>query len=163
SSGGIDSAAVNDMMDRGMCGLTGAEHPIEAWRSFFGPDDVVGIKVNPVGRKPKLGEPGRVANAQGAISSPAVLLRTVEGLRSAGVKPRNIIVFERYAQEFKDAGYDDVMKERGMADVRWYASAAEYDNAQTDIMGFDRGRDPYSPELCRHVVGYDPDVFVHMG
>src|SRR5439155_11343240 len=77
--------------------------------------------------------------------------------------PRNIIVFERYAQEFFDAGYDRVMFERDMDDVRWYASAARYDNRQVNIEGFDEDRSAFPPELVRHVVGYDPDVFVRMG
>src|SRR5262249_42495666 len=34
---------------------------------------------------------------------------------------------------------------------------------QLDIEGFDNGRSETPPELARHVVGYDPDVFVHMG
>src|ERR1051326_2693312 len=45
----INAAAVSDMMARGMCNLTGADYPQEAWRRFFNANDVVGIKVNPVG------------------------------------------------------------------------------------------------------------------
>jgi uncharacterized protein (DUF362 family) len=137
-----------------MCELTGADHPVEAWQYFFEPGDVVGIKVNPVGRKRK---PSDV----GAISSPEVLLEVVAGLKSAGVKPADIIVFERYADEFREAGYEAVLRERSMDGVRWHASAARYTDTQLDIAGYDlltdrRNRDP-------HVVGYDPDVFVHMG
>jgi hypothetical protein len=160
----IQAPAVKQMMDRGMCDLTGADHPVEAWRKLFEKDDVVGIKVNPVGRKVKPGDEesrGRVANAVGAISSPEVLLEVVAGLKSAGVKPQDIIIFERYADEFRKAGYDDVMAERVMDGVRWYAASSGYDGSQLNIDGYanrDRrsGRD-------RHVVGYDPDVFVHMG
>src|SRR5205807_1388527 len=83
--------------------LAGADHPVEAWKKFFGPDDVVGIKVNPVGQKTR-------PNVIGAISSPAVLLEVVAGLKSAGVKPSNLIVFERYAREFRQAGYEAVMR-----------------------------------------------------
>lgn len=158
----LDAGAVKAMVHRGMVELTGADHPVEAWRSFFEPDDVVGIKVNPVGRKPKPGE-GRRRSAVGSISSPELLLEVVRGLRAAGVKPGNILVFERYADEFVNAGYAAVMTERVMDGVRWYASAAQYDNRQVDIAGFPAGRSAYSPELARHVVGYDPDVFVHMG
>jgi uncharacterized protein (DUF362 family) len=155
--------AVRAMMGRGMCGLTGADHPQEAWQRFFERGDVVGIKVNPVGRAPKPGEPGRVAGAVGSISSPAVLLEVVRGLKSAGVKPNDVIVFERYAEEFCDAGYEQVMREREMDGVRWYASAVRYDRSQVSIDGFDGGRSSCSPEMARHVVGYDPDVFAHMG
>jgi uncharacterized protein (DUF362 family) len=152
----IQPEAVRAMMARGMTELTGADHPLEAWKRFFQPGDVVGIKVNPVGRQ-RVEVPGAV----GSISSPAVLLETVANLKQAGVKAQDIIVFERYANEFRDAGYEAVLRERGMDGVRWYASGAGYDSGQLDIAGYDsraqrRDRDP-------HVTGYDPDVFVEMG
>src|SRR5262245_22226493 len=159
----INADAVRAMMDRGMTELTGADYPVEAWRSFFEPGDVVGIKVNPVGRKPKPGEAGRVPNAVGSISSPEVLLEIVARLKDAGVRPADIVVFERYADEFVDAGYKDVMTTRPMEGVRWCASAARYDDRQVDIEGFDAGRAAVTPEVEKHVVGYDPDVFVTMG
>jgi uncharacterized protein (DUF362 family) len=152
----INPAAVKAMMDRGMIELTGADHPQEAWKRFFEPDDVVGIKVNPVGQK----TPGHI----GAISNPAVLIEVVEGLKSAGVKPRNIIVFERYAKEFREAGYEAVMNSNPMDGVRWLASATGYDSAQLDIEGYEsRPGRPMRRDRDPHVVGYDPDVFVHMG
>src|SRR5262249_13332624 len=112
----------------------------------------------PVGRRPLPGESDRVAGAVGSISSPEVLLEVVAGLKSAGVRPRDIIVFERYAEEFRLAGYEAVLRERGMEGVRWYASAVRYDDHQGAIDGHDgtRERDP-------NVAGYDPDVFVTMG
>jgi hypothetical protein len=159
----INADAVKQMMDRGMCALTGADHAQSAWRRFFGPGDVVGIKINPVGRKPKPGESGRRAASIGAISSPEVLLEVVAGLKSAGVRARDIVVFERYAEEFVDAGYAEVMRERMMDGVRWFASAVRWHACQVDIEGFDTGRSDCSPEIARHVVGYDPDVFALMG
>jgi uncharacterized protein (DUF362 family) len=147
----INAPAVKRMMERGMRELTGADAAPEAWRRFFEPGDVVGIKVNPVGYR-------RRAGVAGAISSPAVLLEVVAGLKSAGVQPRDIIVFERYATEFREAGYDGVLRERALDGVRWYASSLGGGELQVDIEGYDgsRDRDP-------HVVGYDPDQFVHMG
>ena len=152
----IDRTAVARMMDRGMCELTGADHPVEAWRSFFDPDDVVGIKVNPVGSNKN--NPRVV----GSISNPEVLLETVRGLKMAGVPAKNIIVFERYANEFVAAGYADVLREREMDGVRWYASGAGYSPTQLEIDGVG-DRNAHSPELLRHVVGYDPDAFAYMG
>jgi uncharacterized protein (DUF362 family) len=147
----INAEAVKQMMDRGMRELTGADTAREAWRHFFQPGDLVGIKVNPVGYR-------RRAGVAGAVSSPAVLLEVVAGLKSAGVEAADIFVFERYASEFREAGYEAVMRERIMDGVRWYASAANGGELQVDIEGYDgrRDRDP-------HVVGYDPDVFVYMG
>jgi hypothetical protein len=160
----INPDAVNAMIDAGMAALTGAE-PRDvrgAWGRFFDRDDVVGVKVNPVGRKPKPGEPGRVPHAVGSISSPAVLVKVVRCLRELGIPAGNIVVFERYAQEFIDAGYADLV-ERELPGVRWYASAAAYSNEQLDVGGFDQDRGQFSPDLVRHVAGYDPDVFTVMG
>ncbi len=160
-----DPELVQQMVDRGLVALVEGDRsdPVSAWKHFFNADDVVGIKVNPVGRAPKAGEAGRVPGAQGCISSPALVVAVVEGLKKAGVKPRNIILFERYAEEFIDAGYADLMRSRPLDGCRWLASAARYHPAQVDIAGFDEDRSNFSPEFCDHVVGYDPDVFTTMG
>jgi uncharacterized protein (DUF362 family) len=150
SSHAVNGDVIRTMMARGMCDLTGANHPSEAWRRLFERDDVVGIKVNPV---------GRASHRRGtveSISHPEVLLEVVANLKGIGIPGRNIIVFERYAEEFRQAGYENVMRERVMDDVHWYASAHAYDEQQLSIDGQGPNRDP-------HVVGYDPDVFVSMG
>src|SRR6516225_1602725 len=61
----IDAGTVRTMMHQGMRSLTGSDDVQMAWRRFFEHDDVVGIKVNPVG---KAG-----GGHQGSISSPEVL------------------------------------------------------------------------------------------
>lgn len=152
----IDRSAVRQMMDRGMCEFTGADHPVEAWKAFFTPGEVIGIKVNPVGsnrQRPHL---------VGSISSPEVLLEVVRNLKAIGIKPQDIIVYERYASEFVGAGYEELMGEREMDGVRWMASGAGYSEQQLSITGVDNPNN-HSPELLRHVSGYDPDAFVHMG
>src|SRR5262245_47116491 len=40
---------IKESVARGMKELTGATDAVEAWRSFFEPGDVVGVKMNPVG------------------------------------------------------------------------------------------------------------------
>jgi hypothetical protein len=152
----LNPTAIAQMMDRGMCSLTGADDPVEAWRSFVEPGDVVGIKVNPVGFSDR---PGVVS----AISSMPVVLQTVRRLKEAGVRGQDIILFERYANEFERAGYVRLLGERGMEGVRWYCASAGYSPGQLAIDGVDAGRQNYSPELLQHVVGYDPDSFVSMG
>src|SRR5687767_8466311 len=42
--GKINRDAVRAMMERGMCELTGAKDEAGAWKRFFKPGDVVGIK-----------------------------------------------------------------------------------------------------------------------
>ncbi|GEM_PF-187499 len=155
----INQDAVRQMMNRGMCGLTGSDDAPMAWRRFFERDDIVGVKVNPVGRGPMPGEAGRVAGARESISSPAVVVETVRALHEhCGIPKRNIIVFERYANEFRDTGYERLMSCRDLDGCRWYASASGYDSTQLAI----DGRDP-SQMRDPHVVGYDPDQFVTMG
>jgi uncharacterized protein (DUF362 family) len=155
----IRRPAVRRMLGRGLCELTGAGHAEEAWRGLgFARGDVVGIKVNPVGRARAAHESGSHRPEVGSISSPAVLLEVVEGLKGAGVRPRDIVVFERYADEFRTAGYEAVLRERGMEGVRWFASSAAYSNEQIVLDGYDGNRDRDD-----HVAGYDRDVFVSMG
>ena len=68
--GGVkDAEAVGAAMRRGMVELTGADDATEAWREFFEPGDVVGIKVNPVGNP--------LAN-----TSHEVIAETIAGLQS---------------------------------------------------------------------------------
>lgn len=118
---------VRDMVARGLRELTGADDSTTAWRRLFGPGDVVGIKVNPVG-------------APLAISSYALVHAVVAGLESAGVKPRDIIVFDRYRDEFRRAGYPANLPDG----IRWDAVVEGYDLVQ---LGID---------------GYDPDVYREM-
>ncbi|MBM4068817.1 MAG: DUF362 domain-containing protein [Planctomycetes bacterium] len=146
----INRDVVRQMMDRGMRELVGADNPLDGWRRFFQRGDRIGIKVNPVGRTRNGSIP--------SISSPEVLLETVNKLKEIGIPPRDIIVYERYAAEFRDTGYETLMREREMDGVRWYAASADYDEAQLEIDGQLRGRD-----RDPHAVGYDPDVFVSMG
>src|SRR4029078_756188 len=100
----VDPDAVLKMVDRGLTALVDGDpkDPRSAWRRFFEPGDVVGIKVNPVGRAPKSSETDRVAHAVGCISNREIVIACVERLKSAGVRPQDIIVFERYADEFKE-------------------------------------------------------------
>jgi uncharacterized protein (DUF362 family) len=119
--GEVDAAAVEAMVRRGMCALTRAPDPTAAWRRFFEPGDVVGLKVNPVA-------------GQRAITSFALVQAVVSGLRSAGVRPADVVVFDRYRSQFVAAGYPEHLPDG----VRWDAACAEYDGVQLDIGGYDR-------------------------
>jgi uncharacterized protein (DUF362 family) len=160
----IDARVVSHMIDRGMAELTGTE-PCDvkaAWGTFVSPGQVVGIKVNPVGRKPMPDEPGRNPRAAASISSPAVLVKVIRCLQEVGIRSKDIIVFDRYADDFCKAGYADLV-ERELPGVRWMVSAAAYSDDQLEIAGFDQPRSAFSAELVRHVAGYDPDIFTSMG
>jgi hypothetical protein len=157
----IDRNIVGKMLDRGMCEFTGADHPDEAWKTLFSPGEVIGIKMNPVGTNINAWTKEPRKDVQPSISNPEVLLEVVRNLKAIGVKPQDIIVFERYASEFIGT-YESLMSSPELDGVRWMASSAGYSEPQLAITGVD---DPsaFSPELLRHVSGYDPDAFVHMG
>ncbi|HEX8203756.1 MAG TPA: DUF362 domain-containing protein [Isosphaeraceae bacterium] len=122
-----DAESVHRMVERGMTALTGIAEPVEAWRSMFEPGDVVGIKVNPVGQPH-------------AISNHATVHAIVAGLKSAGVKPADIVVFDRYKDQFLQAGYERNLPEG----CRWDWAVESYDETQLDI------------------ARYDPDVFASL-
>ncbi len=145
-SGVYRPEAVTQMMHRGMVELTGAPGWPDAWRVFFQPGDVVGIKVNPVGGKK-------------ISSDPAVLNQIVDGLQQAGVKTSDIFVYDRYRQQMQGAGIH-----RWLPDgVRPAWATEQYDDIQLGMNGFDPdvylefpmiqpGQDPADPHFRRSYV-----------
>lgn len=115
-----DATAVRAMIDRGMMSLTGAPSAAEAWRVFFQPGDVVGLKLNPVGQP-------------FVISSPKVVHAIIDGLKMAGVKPKDIVAYDRYKRQFLSAGFDKWLPEG----VRWTAATDETHPLQLDMDGYD--------------------------
>ncbi|MHC4942192.1 MAG: DUF362 domain-containing protein [Planctomycetota bacterium] len=77
-----DEPRVKRMVEEGMLALTGKKDQAAAWRCFVKPDDVVGLKVN--------GAAGRVM-----VTHRSILEAVVEGVKSAGVKPENIILWDQ--------------------------------------------------------------------
>jgi uncharacterized protein (DUF362 family) len=114
--------AVRGMISKGMMELTGAASPRDAWRHFFQPGDVVGLKLNPVGRP-------------FVISAPEVVIEIVEGLKMAGVPAKNIVAYDRYRREFLQAGFDKWLPEG----VRWTSASEQYaaHPFQLDMDGYD--------------------------
>lgn len=160
AGGSIRRQPVDQMVARGMQELTGAADATEAWRRFFASGEVVGVKVNPVGNSQAGKDRRRV------VTSPELIASVVAGLRSAGVAAKDIVLFERYRDEFLACGYDRVADGLG---VRWATSSISYDNTQIDLEGYSKG-DPHAEERNQRekrngspkVQGYDPDVFVSM-
>jgi uncharacterized protein (DUF362 family) len=120
-TGQYQRAAVRAMIRKGMMELTGAPSATEAWRFFFQPGDVVGIKLNPVGL-PHL------------VSAAEVFQEIVAGLRDAGVKPPDIVAFERYRNQFLAAGFEQWLPEG----VRWSSATEKAGLFQLDMEGYDR-------------------------
>jgi uncharacterized protein (DUF362 family) len=122
-AGQYNREAVRAMMRKGIVELTGAPSWQEAWGVFFQPGDVVGVKLNPVGRP-------------AVMSAPEVFLEIVEGLKAAGVKTQDIVAYDRYKAEFLEAGFDKWLPEG----VRWTFGTDRTDRFQLDMAGYDENQ-----------------------
>ncbi|MCP4590163.1 MAG: DUF362 domain-containing protein [bacterium] len=86
---GEKHALLRKLLDASMQRLNGAGTAGEAWRKLFGKNDRVGIKVNTLGLS----------------TQPAVVAALAGGLVDAGLKPENIIVWDRFDVELAHAGF----------------------------------------------------------
>ncbi len=145
-SGKFQAEPIRNMMHKGMLELTGAGNWAEAWRAFVEPGDVVGIKVNPVGQP-------------NVISCAEVIHEIVDGLKAAGLKAKDVVVYDRYRLQFLSAGFDKMLPEG----VRQSYAVDDYDDIQLDIEGYDPehyldmalvrpGQDPSNPHARRSYV-----------
>jgi uncharacterized protein (DUF362 family) len=119
-SGAYQREPVQQMIRRGMMELTGAPDWQSAWKVFFEPGDVVGIKLNPVGQPL-------------VISSAEVVQEIITGLEAAGLPRKDIVAYDRYQAQFMKAGFH-----RWLPDgVRRMSAANDYDRVQQNIQGYD--------------------------
>lgn len=110
----LNEDAVSELMDQAMMKLTGRSSAKEAWRDIVLPDDIVGIKINPL--------------AGPELSTHAIIVdKIVEGLYGAGVLRKQIVIWDRFEAHLLNAGYPIKQDE---SDVRTFAS-------DTDGIGYD--------------------------
>jgi uncharacterized protein (DUF362 family) len=88
-----DGPTVRAMMTRGMTALTGDKDVRDSWARFFNAQDFVGIKVNCVG-------------GPAVVSEPEVVAEIAARLIAVGVKPANIVIYERAGGQLHKVGYD---------------------------------------------------------
>ena len=88
-----------------------------------------------------------------ANSSSELMLEVIEGLKAAGVKTKDIVVFERYRDEFIGAKMHEAVPDG----IAWTGLGIGYNAMQIDI----KGDDLKTGNLDR-VAGYDPDEFMVM-
>ncbi len=90
-AGKPDPAAVRAMFENGLAALTG-KNPAESFELFFSKDDIVGLKVNPVGA--------------GLISTRLELVDAVAAwLEAGGIARKNIVIWDRFDFMLTDAGF----------------------------------------------------------
>lgn len=90
----FDSAAVNEMVESGMLNLTDKKDISEAWRMFVSPEEIVGLKVNPIG---------------GTLLSTSLEITQVviQQLEAAGIPRKNIVIWDRREFELHEAGFTE--------------------------------------------------------
>ena len=118
SGDNFNAEVIREMMSRGMCELTKQKKPIDAWKRFFNPSDVVGIKVNAGGRP-------------WVVSSPPIVAECVRNLMEIGVKPEQIYIFERFDDQLNQCNYPQYLP----SGVNIHA--AEKVNRNTDRKNYD--------------------------
>ena len=105
----LDEDAVSELMDQAMMKLTGRASAKEAWRDIVLPDDIVGIKINPLGGP--------------ELSTHSIIVdKIVEGVYGAGVLKKQIVIWDRFEDHLLNAGYP-IRQEDG--EVRTIASDIE--------------------------------------
>jgi hypothetical protein len=118
STGQANDEVVREMMARGMRTLTGAGTTPDAWRRFFQPADIVGIKVN-CGGYPF------------CISAYEIVAEVVRQLIGIGVPASQIYVYERFQNQMDECNYTAHLPQ-GVQAV-----AAERANRNADNSGYD--------------------------
>jgi len=118
STGSANDEVVREMMARGMRTLTGARSTGDAWRRFFEPTDVVGLKVN-CGGYPY------------CISAYEIVAEVVRQLMGIGVPASQIYVYERFQNQMDEVNYAPHLPD-GVQIV-----AAERANRNVDNSGYD--------------------------
>ncbi len=87
-----DQDAAKLMLKKGMITLTGNKNISEAWRQFVNPNDIVGLKVNPVAGK--------------TLSTSLEITRAViDQLIEAGIPEKNIIIWDRREFQLHEVGF----------------------------------------------------------
>jgi len=91
AGGQLDEKRVIELLDRAIASYTGHDHAVASWKQIVPTDKVIGLKVNGLGGK-------------GISTHLALVLAVCERLQQAGVKPGNIIVWDRNARDLEACG-----------------------------------------------------------
>jgi len=142
---GFDASVVRDMFTRGLRLLTG-KNPRKSFRLLFDRDDVIGIKVNPVG--------------PGLISTRPELVEAVIGwLLDNGMERSHIIIWDRFDYMLRDAGFTpERFPGIGIAGLQTMDEAAASGQSQDNSRWLDKDGNHVSTANFDQSVFYWADV-----
>ena len=87
-----DPPACESSLDRAMQSFYDLQDPVAVWKKVVHPGDVVGLKVNTI--------------AGPGLSTSVTLVDAIcEHLKQAGIKPNDIVIWDRTNRELTRAGY----------------------------------------------------------
>lgn len=154
------------MLKEGMIALTGVQTLENAWKQFVKPNEIIGLKVNPVAGKP-------------LSTSHAVTKSIVRQLQEAGIPKENIVIWDRRLMQLHETGYteenypgikirgteqqdaeggffdeDGVLYGERMIDKEWYywADCEEEYDAYTLPYMVNSGKYSYFTKICTQEV-----------
>ncbi len=158
--------AAYQMLEKAMLELTGTDTINEAWLQFVGPNDRIGLKVNPVAGKL-------------LTTSHAVVKSIVKQLETAGIPRTNLVIWDRRLMQLHDTGFDQenypgiaiegteqqdkdggfhdaegILYGEKMIDKEWFYFAdveGEYDEATMPYM-VNGGKNSYFTKICTQQV-----------
>ncbi|MBD3222236.1 DUF362 domain-containing protein [bacterium] len=135
-----DPAVVAAMFARGLAALTGEDPRASLAALHICPDDVVGLKVNPVG-------PGLISTHHELVEA------VIAWLEQGGVPRRNIVIWDRFESMLADAGFTPDRYPGVRIEALQILDEAAFAEDNTDTSG-------YLDADGRHVSAdrFDPDV-----
>lgn len=86
--------AAYDMLKSGMLGLTGEKDLKAAWLQFVSSEDIIGLKVNPIG--------GKLLSTTHALTQ-----SVIQQLEDAGISRKNLIIWDRREVDLKESGFTE--------------------------------------------------------
>ncbi len=109
ADGRVQGPLLQEILDKAITEFSGRLAVADAWRQFISPEDVVGLKINTLG----------LTEVQGTDYTQhfsAVIGAVASGLRRAGVKDKNMVVWDRSEEEMAQAGLT-IQKDPGLMRV----------------------------------------------
>jgi len=88
----VDSGRILSLLDRAMQTLFELDHPAEPWKKLVRPGEKVGIKVNALG-------------GRGLSSNVSLVEAICERLQEAGIRPSDIVIWDRDTDEMGHVGF----------------------------------------------------------